>query len=227
MLVGFPGPVEAVCCAVEMQQTMIERNAKTVADNRIGFRISVSLGNLAEDEAITISARLRALAEPGGVCISRAVRELVHDKLPYTFEDIGEHSVENLAVPVRAYAMSADTVTSAPSVIAKPPPARGQRWISPRSVVIAAGMAVTVGIWTAAWWSWLGENSATGPIQVPVAANPQAVAGTERPRNNRQPRARPTNGSAPRVARLPLIAGVAQAARKQQCHLARPGAGRR
>jgi TolB-like protein/Tfp pilus assembly protein PilF len=174
MLVGFPGPVEAVCCAVEMQQTMIERNAKTVADNRIRFRISVSLGNLAEDEALNTSARLRALAEPGGVCISRAVRELIRNKLSYAFEDIGEHGVENLAVPVRAYAMSADAVTSAPSVIAKPPPAWGQRGISRRSAAIAAGVAVTVGIWTAAWWSWLGENSATGRIQVRVAANPQA-----------------------------------------------------
>jgi adenylate cyclase len=174
MLVGFPGPVEAVCCAVEMQQTILERNAETVADERISFRMAVSLGSIAEDKAIKISARLRALAEPGGVCISRAVRELIRNKLFYPFEDIGEYSVEHLAVPVRAYAMSADAVTSAPSVIAKPSPALGHRRISPRSAVVAAGVAVTVGIWTAARWSWLGENSATGPIQIRVAANPQA-----------------------------------------------------
>ena len=180
MLVEFPGPVEAVCCAVEMQQTMIERNAKTVADNRVMFRISVSLGNVAEVEALNISARLRALAEPGGVCISHAVRKLVRDKLPYAFEDIGEHGVKNLAVPVRAYAMSTDAVASAPSATGQPFPASGQRWMSPRSAVIAASVAVTVGIWTTAWWSWLDGNSSTAPIQVLVAANPQApqVIGT-------------------------------------------------
>jgi adenylate cyclase len=202
MLVGFSGPVEAVCCAVEIQQAILERNTETVADARITFRVAVSLGSIAEDEAIKISARLRALAEAGGVCISRAVRELIRNKLSYAFEDIGEHGVEDLAVPVRAYAMSAAAVTSAPSVMAKPPPVLGQRWISSRSAVIAAGVAVTVGIWTAAWWSWRGDNSATGPIQVRVAANPQApqAIGTASDKTTQAPPASAPGQSPPPVS---------------------------
>jgi TolB-like protein/class 3 adenylate cyclase len=170
MLVAFPGPVEAVCCAVEVQQRILARNANT-ADERVTFRMAVSLG---EDEAAKISARLRALAEPGGLCISRAVRELIRGRLPYAFEDIGEHSVENLAAPARAYAMSADAVASAPSIMTKSTRALIQRWISSRDAVIAAGVVVTLGVWTAAWWSWLGGNSTAGHVQVQVSASPQA-----------------------------------------------------
>ena len=65
MIVEFTNPVEAVRCAVEMQQSMAERNARTAADKRLTFRIAIDLGNVATDEAVSISTRLRALAEPG------------------------------------------------------------------------------------------------------------------------------------------------------------------
>jgi TolB-like protein len=164
--------------------------------------MAVSLGSIAEDEAINISTRLRALAEPGGVCISRAVRELVRNKLSYAFEDIGEHGVENLAVPVRAYAMSADAVASARNATAKPFLASAQGWMSPRSAVIAASVAVTVGIWTTAWWSWLGGNPSTAPIQVRVAANPQApqAVGTASDKTTQAPPASALAQSAPPVS---------------------------
>jgi adenylate cyclase len=191
MLVEFTNPVEAVRCAVEMQQGIAERNARTAADKRLTFRIAIDLGNVATDEAVSISTRLRALAEPGGVCISRAVRELVRDKLPYAFEDIGEHSFKNMAVPVQAYSMSTGAVASVPRVTAQRSPASGQRWVSPRSAVIAASVAVTVGIGTAAWWSWLGGNSSTAPIQLLGAANPLApqVIGNASERRTQAPSA--------------------------------------
>ena len=170
MLVEFPGPVEAVRCAVEMQSAMAERNAKVVPDRRITFRVGVNLGGLAA-EAVAIGARLRALAEPGGACVSRAVRELIRGKLPYAFEDIGEHSVNKTTAPVHAYAMSRDGVASSPSVAAQPPPAPAQDWMSPRGAVVAASIAITIGIWTAAWWSWLGGNLSIAPTQALVAAN--------------------------------------------------------
>jgi adenylate cyclase len=67
-------------------------------------------------DGVNIAARLEALAEPGGICISRAVRNQIRDKLPYTFEDMGERSVKNIARPVRADAMSAAAVAGLPQV---------------------------------------------------------------------------------------------------------------
>jgi adenylate cyclase len=172
MLVEFPGPVEAVRGAVEMQRAVAERNDKVVADRRITLRVGVNLGRVATADAVAIGARLRALAQPGGVCVSRAVRELIRGKLPYAFEDIGEHRVDNTPAPVHAYAMSRDGVASSPSVTAQPPAAPVRRWMNTRGAVVAASIAITIGIWTAVWWSWLGGNLSTGPIQALVAANP-------------------------------------------------------
>src|SRR5438876_4570913 len=172
MLVEFPGPVEAVRGAVEMQRAVAERNDKVVADRRIAFRVGVNLGRVAAADAVAIGARLRALAQPGGVCVSRAVRELIRGKLPYALEDIGEHRVDKTAAPVHAYAMSRDGVASSPSVTAQPPAAPVRLWMNTRGAVVAASIAITIGIWTAAWWSWLGGNLSTAPIQALVAANP-------------------------------------------------------
>ena len=84
------------------------------------FRIGVNLGDvIVEDQdifgdGVNIAARLEALAEPGGICISRTVREQIRDKLSYPFEDMGEHSVKNIARPVHVNAMSATAVASLP-----------------------------------------------------------------------------------------------------------------
>ena len=102
MLAEFASVVDAVRCAAEVQRTMADRNAKTAEDRRITFRIGVNLGDvIAEDDdiygdGVNIAARLEGLAEPGGICISRVVRDQIRDKLPYPFEDRGEQSVKTL-----------------------------------------------------------------------------------------------------------------------------------
>src|SRR5215468_6765222 len=122
LLAEFPSAVNAVRCAVEIQHAMMERNAITPEDKRISFRIGVNLGDVIvepEDifgDDVNIASRLEALAEPGGICISRAVRDRVGERLPYSFEDIGEQSVKNIASPVAAYAMSRATVASLSAV---------------------------------------------------------------------------------------------------------------
>jgi adenylate cyclase len=122
--VEFPSVVDAVRCAVEVQQVMPERNTSVAADNRIELRIGINLGDVIVDEddiygdGVNIAARLEALAEPGGICISRMVREQIRDKMPYPFEDMGEQSVKNIARPVRAYAMDPAAVASLPPVAA-------------------------------------------------------------------------------------------------------------
>ena len=122
MLAEFPSAVNAVRCAAEIQHGMINRNADVPEDKRITFRIGVNLGDVIvepEDifgDDVNIAARLEALAEPGGICISRAVRDRIGERLPYFFEDIGEQSVKNIAKPLPAYAMSAATVGSLSAV---------------------------------------------------------------------------------------------------------------
>src|SRR3981081_4137640 len=122
MLVEFPSVVDAVRCAVEVQRAMVDRTAEVPEDKRIIFRIGVNLGDVIIDgddiygDGVNIAARLEALAEPGGICISRVVRDQVRDKLPYPFEDMGEQSVKNIARPVRAYVLPAAAVASTPLV---------------------------------------------------------------------------------------------------------------
>src|SRR5262245_62847501 len=94
---------------VEVQCGMSERNGGTPPDKRIEFRAGINLGDvIAEGEdifgdGVNIAARLEALAEPGGVLISNTVYEHVRDRLPFTFEDLGEQQVKNIARPVRVY----------------------------------------------------------------------------------------------------------------------------
>jgi len=109
MLAEFPSVVDAVRCAAELQRTMIDREAGMPEDRRIRFRMGINLGDvIAEDDdifgdGVNVAARLEALAEPGGICISRTVRDQVRDKLSFAFEDLGEQSVKNIARPVRVY----------------------------------------------------------------------------------------------------------------------------
>jgi len=109
LLSEFASVVDAVRCAVDVQREMAARNAGVPAERRIDFRIGVNLGDIIIDEndifgdGVNITARLEALAEPGGICVSRVVRDQVRDKLAIPFEDMGEQQVKNIARPVRAY----------------------------------------------------------------------------------------------------------------------------
>src|ERR1700732_2022 len=120
MLAEFASVVDAVRCAAEVQRTMADRNAKTAEDRRITFRIGVNLGDVIAEEddiygdGVNIAARLETLAEPGGICISRVVRDQIRDKLPYPFEDRGEQSVKNIARSVRVYALRPEAIAELP-----------------------------------------------------------------------------------------------------------------
>jgi TolB-like protein/class 3 adenylate cyclase len=120
MLVEFPSVVDAVRCAAEIQRAMIDRNAEVPEAERINFRIGINLGDIIAEgndifgDGVNVAARLEALAEPGGICITRVVRDQIRDKLSYVFEDTGEHSVKNIARPVRAYALHLEAVANLP-----------------------------------------------------------------------------------------------------------------
>src|SRR5215472_13376447 len=128
MLAEFPSVVDAVRCAAELQRAMLDREADVSEDRRIRFRIGINLGDIIVDgddifgDGVNVAARLEALAAPGGICISRMVRDQVRDKLAHAFEDLGEQSVKNIARPVRVYALRRETIAAlpAPSVPAVP-----------------------------------------------------------------------------------------------------------
>jgi adenylate cyclase len=109
LLAEFASVVDAVRCAVEIQRGMAEREPEVSEERRIRFRIGINLGDVIVEEhdifgdGVNVAARLEGLAEPGGIRVSRVVRDQVRDKLDYTFEDLGQQQVKNIARPVRAY----------------------------------------------------------------------------------------------------------------------------
>jgi TolB-like protein/tetratricopeptide (TPR) repeat protein len=109
MLVEFGSVVDAVRCAVAVQQGMAARNADVPVERRIEFRIGINLGDIISDDndiygdGVNVAARLEALAEPGGICVSRVVHDQVCDKLDVAFDDLGEQRVKNIARPVHVY----------------------------------------------------------------------------------------------------------------------------
>jgi adenylate cyclase len=117
-LAEFSSVVDAVRCAADVQRGIIDRELKVPDERRIRFRIGVNLGDVIVEEhdifgdGVNIAARLEALAEPGGICVSRVVWDQIRDKLPYPFEDMGEQSVKNIARPIRVYAMNVAAVAS-------------------------------------------------------------------------------------------------------------------
>ena len=115
-LVEFRSVVDAVRCAIEVQNAMVERNAGVPEDRRIEFRAGINIGDVIVDagdifgDGVDVAARLEALAEPGGICISGAVYEQVRDKVPFAFCDRGEQMLNNIARPVHIYELGASAV---------------------------------------------------------------------------------------------------------------------
>jgi adenylate cyclase len=109
LLLDFPSVVDAVRCAVDVQRGMAERNAGVPPEQRIEFRIGINVGDIIIDgddifgDGVNVAARLQTLAEPGGICVSRVVRDQVLDKLSFAFEDLGAQEVKNIARPLEVY----------------------------------------------------------------------------------------------------------------------------
>ena len=114
LLAEFASVVEAVACAAEMQSLLAERNRERAVPERLEFRVGVHLGDVLIEgddifgDGVNIAARLRALADPGGVCLSGTVYDSVHNKLEFAYDSLGEQAFKNIAEPVRAYRLRAD-----------------------------------------------------------------------------------------------------------------------
>ena len=155
LLVELPSAVEAVACAIAIQRGLASRNERVDKDKRLIWRIGINVGDIIGEagdifgDGVNVAARLESLCEPGGVCISRAVRDQVRDKLSITFDDLGEQQVKNIARPVRTFGLSPSAIAAIPELAPNEPTTserRGRPWI------IAALMAVTLAAGGGAWW---------------------------------------------------------------------------
>ncbi|MGC2123316.1 MAG: alpha/beta fold hydrolase [Xanthobacteraceae bacterium] len=120
VLIEFASVVDAVGCAVVMQRGMVNRNTSVPEDRRIVFRIGINVGDIIIDgddifgEGVNIAARLEALCEPGGVCISRAANDQIRDKLSFAFADLGEQTVKNISRAVGVFGLTAKEIEALP-----------------------------------------------------------------------------------------------------------------
>jgi len=170
VMADFASPVDAVECAVAVQEAIAKENANRSAGEQMRFRIGVHLGDVIVQEenlfgdGVNIAARLEALAEPGGVCLSGAVRDQIGTRLPIGFTPLGEQRVKNIAEPVRAFKV-AGTSDGRPAISGF-----GARWAPVHTRVLAAGAAVAILIAAggAGWWLWSGRQGA--PRSEPASA---------------------------------------------------------
>src|SRR6516165_2294189 len=167
LLAEFPSVVDAVRCAAEVQRGILDREPDLPDERRIRWRIGINLGDvIAEDEdifgdGVNVAARLEALAEPGGICVSGVVRDQIRGKLPYPLDDRGEQNVKNIALPVRVYEMRPETIADLPApgipVAAPHRPAAG------RAIIAAAAVAAVLIAAGGTWWLWPATKSAPTP----------------------------------------------------------------
>jgi len=147
VLAEFASVVDAVRCAAEVQRAMLDREPEVAAKLRIEFRIGINLGDvIVEDDdifgdGVNIAARLEAIAEPGGICISRTVRDQIRDKLAYPFEDRGEQSVKNIARPIRVYALRPEAIAELPASSPEPATSISQAPTAPRLSIVVLPFA--------------------------------------------------------------------------------------
>ena len=115
ILAEFTSVINAVECAVKIQQELKAKNDNLIEKRRMHFRIGVNSGDVVEEDGriygngVNIAARLEGLAEPGGICISRTAYDQIHTKLDLGYEYLGEHNVKNITVPVRVYRVLIDS----------------------------------------------------------------------------------------------------------------------
>ena len=143
VLAEFPSAVEAVRCAIDIQESLRTRNMAFPASRHMSFRIGITIGDVVErdgdllGDGVNIAARLEGLADVGGICISRAVHEQVANKLSVQFADIGAQEVKNIPNPVHAFmvAMRREDGTYATPQLKKTPPTGTPSWLWPVAVM--------------------------------------------------------------------------------------------
>jgi TolB-like protein len=176
-LMEFPSVVEAVAFAVEVQLAMRARNAELPEDRQIHYRIGINIGDIIVEgddiygDGVNIAARLEGLADPGGICVRRNVRNQVRDKLDLDYEDRGEIEVKNIARPIRVFSVVLDDKAEALAtpVVAVAAKTNNRRWH-----VAAAALALFIAAGLAWWQPW-------APIPEPVSAEAMVLPLPDKP----------------------------------------------
>jgi TolB-like protein/class 3 adenylate cyclase len=174
-LVEFASVVDALRCGVEVQQEIAGRGADTPADRRIELRIGIHQGDIVVEDSdifgdgVNVAARLEALAEPGGVCVSARVREDAAGRLDLAFADLGEQSLKNIARPIRVFRVGSPNVPTPPVQAPIPLPDKPSIAVlpfqnmsgDPEQEVFADGMVedITTALSKLRWFFVIARNS--------------------------------------------------------------------
>jgi adenylate cyclase len=174
LLAEFASVVDAVRCAVEIQEELKSRNAELPEDRRMEFRIGVNLGDVIVEgdriygDGVNIAARLEALADPGGICISKTAFDHIEAKLPLGYEYLGEQTVKNIAKPVGAYRVLMEPRVTVAEEIEKEKTVPVWR----HKAILAGGVALVLVVFAALIWNFYFRPPPLGVASVEKMAFP-------------------------------------------------------
>ena len=177
-IVEFRSVVDAVRCAVEVQNAMIERNAGVPLERRIEFRIGIHLGDVVEEsdgdlmgDGVNIAARLEGIAAPGAICLSEDAYRQVKGRLDLAVTDLGPTQLKNIAEPIRAYSLQVGVPAQAkpaqPVTPAAPAPQKRRIGFAPLAAALALLLIVIAG---GAWWFLNPNRTASVAAKAPAEA---------------------------------------------------------
>jgi adenylate cyclase len=152
LLAEFASVVDAVDCAVAIQQKLSELNSSLSAERKMQFRIGVNLGDVVEEgdriygDGVNIAARIEGLADPGGICITRTAYDHVKKKLELGYEYLGEHRAKNIAEPVRVYRVLIEPEAAGTVIGEKKLRLRRRHWAAVAVIAFVFGVAA-VAFW--------------------------------------------------------------------------------
>ncbi len=174
LMAEFTSVVDAVNCTVEIQRELAERNAELPYNRKMEFRIGVNLGDVIEEEGriygdgVNIAARVEAMAEAGGICISGRAYDQVANKLGLEYENLGEQQVKNISTPIRVYRVLSYPGAAAHRVF-QARKAVGKKW---RNIVIAIAAILIVGVVAVSVWILYFRLPSVEPVSVDKMAYP-------------------------------------------------------
>jgi adenylate cyclase len=184
VLALFESVVEAVQCATEVQQALHARNQALPPTRRMAFRVVVNLGDVIEQvdgsiygDSVNVAARLQALADPGGICLSGAAYDQIKHKLALAFDSLGEQSVKNIADSVRVYRVRPETPDAEHRarrrVAVRSPAVRQALIAAAAAVLIAAG---ALGVWNYSSHQDPPPQGVAGPAPALALPNKPSIA---------------------------------------------------
>ena len=180
-IIEFRSVVDAVRCAIEVQNAMVERNAGVPEDRRIVFRIGIHLGDVVEEsdgdlmgDGVNIAARLEGIAKPGAICLSEDAYRQVSGRLDMEVTDLGPTQLKNIERPIRAYSLQVGvpaqakrTKAAEPLTPAAPTPQKRRFGLAPLTAALAALMVVVAG---GAWWFLAANRPSSVATKTPAEA---------------------------------------------------------